>query len=229
VDKVFASAADAIADIPNGATVMIGGFASAGTPTNLILALYEAGTSGIIAIANNIGLGDKLDLLCEKKQLAKLVASFAIRASARQQSRFEALYAAGEVEMEVVPQGTLAERIRAGGAGIPAFYTATGAGTVVADGKETRVFDGREYVMERGLVADYALVKAYKADTLGNLIYRKSGRNFNTIMATAARITIAEAEEIVPAGSLDPEEIVTPGVYVQRVVQGARHDVRWFN
>jgi 3-oxoacid CoA-transferase subunit A len=229
VDKLYASARDAIADIPDGATIMFGGFASAGTPTNLILALCEQGTSGIIAIANNIGLGDKLDQLCEKRQLKKLIASFAIRASARQQSRFEAQYAAGEVEMEVVPQGTLAERIRAGGAGIPAFYTATGAGTVVAEGKETRAFDGRDFILERALTADFALVKAYKADRLGNLVYRKSGRNFNAIMATAARITIAEAEIIVEPGELDPEEIVTPGIYVQRVVQGPRHDVRWFN
>src|SRR5438093_313716 len=197
MDKVVASARDAIADIPDGATIMFGGFASAGTPTNLILALYEQGTTGITAIANNIGLGDKLDLLCEKKQIRKLIASFAIRASARQQSRFEALYAAGEVDMEVVPQGTLAERIRAGGAGIPAFYTATGAGTVVAQGKESRAFNGREYILEQALTANFALIKAEKADRLGNLVYRKSGRNFNTVMATAARVTIAEAEEVV--------------------------------
>jgi 3-oxoacid CoA-transferase subunit A len=229
MDKVAASARDAIADIPDGATVMFGGFASAGTPTNLILALYDQGTTGITAIANNIGLGDKLDLLCEKKQIRKLIASFAIRASARQQSRFEALYEAGEVEMEVVPQGTLAERIRAGGAGIPAFYTATGAGTVVAQGKETRQFNGREYVLEQALTADFAFVKADRADRLGNLVYRKAGRNFNTVMAMAARVTIAEAEEVVEPGQLDPEAIGTPGIFVQRVVQGPRHDVRWLN
>jgi 3-oxoacid CoA-transferase A subunit len=229
MDKVAASARDAIADIPNGATIMFGGFASAGTPTNLILALYDQGTTGITAIANNIGLGDKLDLLCEKKQIRKLIASFAIRASARRPSRFEALYAAGEVEMEVVPQGTLAERIRAGGAGIPAFYTATGAGPIVAQGTETRSFNGRDYILEQALTADFAFVKADRADRLGNLVYRKSGRNFNTVMATAARITIAEAEAVVEPGDLNPEDIVTPGIFVQRLVQGPRHDVRWLN
>jgi 3-oxoacid CoA-transferase subunit A len=228
-DKVYDSPAAAIADVPDGATIMFGGFASAGTPTNLILALREKGTRDITAIANNIGLGDKLDSLCEKKQLRKLIASFAIRASAQRRSLFEQLYANGEVELEVVPQGTLAERIRAGGAGIPAFFTPTGAGTVLAEGKPVQTFDGREYVMERALTADYAFIRAYKADRFGNLVYRKSGRNFNEVMATAAKVTIAEVEEIVEAGELDPEHIVTPSVYVDRIVQGPAHDVRWIN
>lgn len=229
MDKVYPSAAAAIADVPDGASIMFGGFASAGSPTNLILAIYDKGTTGITAIANNIGAGDRLGMLCEKHQIKKAIVSFAIRASARKQSLFELQYVAGEVEMELVPQGTLAERIRAGGAGIPAFYTPTGAGTVVAEGKETRAFDGREFVMERGLTADYAFIKAYKGDRLGNLIYRKSSRNFNEVMATAARITIAEVEEIVEPGELDPELVVTPGIYVARVVQGERHDTRWFD
>jgi len=228
VDKVYPSPADAIADVPDGASIMFGGFASAGSPTNLILAIYEKGTSGITGIANNIGLGDRLDMLCEKHQIKKMIVSFAIRASARKQSLFEQQYVKGEVEMELVPQGTLAERIRAGGAGIPAFFTPTGVGTVVAGGKETRVFDGREYVMERAITADYAFIKAYKGDRHGNLIYRKSSRNFNEVMATAARITIAEVEEIVEPGELDPELVVTPSIYVSRLVQGIRHDTRWF-
>ena len=228
-NKVYPTPADAISDVQDGATIMFGGFASAGSPTNLILALYEKGTSGLTGIANNIGLGDKLDLLCEKRQIQKMIASFAIRASAKRQTLFEQLYLQGGVELELVPQGTLAERIRAGGAGIPGFYTATGAGTVVAEGKETRVFDGREYLLERSLTADFAFIRAHKADTLGNLIYRKSSRNFNEVMATAAGVTIAEVEEVVEAGELDPEIVVTPAVYVDRVVKAKNHDVRWFN
>ena len=229
VNKVYASAEAAVADIPDGATIMFGGFASAGSPTNLIYALRDKGTTGITGIANNIGLGDKLDCLCEKRQIAKMIVSFAIRASAKRRSLFEELYFAGGVEMELVPQGTLAERIRAGGAGIPAFFTPTGAGTVVADGKEAREFDGRMHVMERSLTADYALIKAYRGDKHGNLVYRKSSRNFNAVMATAAKTTIVEVEEVVEPGELDPELIVTPGLYVQRIVQGPRHDTRWFN
>jgi 3-oxoacid CoA-transferase subunit A len=229
VDKVFASAAAAVADIPDGASIMVGGFASAGSPTNLILALHVQGTRDLTVIANNIGLGDRLDALCEKRQIRKMVATFAIRPSARTHGLFAQQYFRGEVELELVPQGTLAERIRAGGAGIPAFYTPTGAGTVVAEGKETRTFEGREYVMERGLKADYAFVKAYRGDRLGNLVYRKSSRNFNEVMATAARVTIAEVEEIVEPGELDPEAVITPGIYVNRIVQGPRHDTRWFS
>jgi 3-oxoacid CoA-transferase A subunit len=223
MDKVFDSAAAAIHDVPDGATIMFGGFVSAGSPTNLILALYEKGTKDLTGIANNIGLGDKLDVLCEKKQLRRMIASFAIRASAKRQSLFEQLYARGEVELELVPQGTLAERIRAGGAGIPAFYAPTGVGTVVAEGKRVETFD------ERALSADFAFIRAYKADRLGNLIYRKASRNFNEVMATAARVTIAEVEEIVEPGELDPEAIVTPSILVHRIVKAPAHDVRWFN
>jgi 3-oxoacid CoA-transferase subunit A len=229
MDKVYDSAAAAIHDVFDGATIMFGGFASAGTPTNLILALRDKATTNITAIANNIGLGDKLDVLCEDHQLKKIIASFVIRASAKYQSVFEQQYARGEVEMEVVPQGTLAERIRAGGAGIPAFYTPTGVGTVVAEGKPIASFDGRQYILERALTADFAFIRADKGDRFGNLVYRKSSRNFNQPMATAAKVTIAEVEQIVEPGELDPEAIVTPGVYVQRIVQGPTHDTRWFN
>ena len=229
IDKVYPSPAAAIHDVFDGATIMFGGFVSAGSPTNLILALYDKGTRDLTGIANNIGLGDKLDVLCEKRQLRKMIASFAIRASAKRQSLFEQLYAEGGVELELVPQGTLAERIRAGGAGIPAFYTSTGVGTVVAEGKRVENLDGREYLLERALTADFAFVRAYKADRAGNLIYRKASRNFNEVMATAARVTIAEVEEIVEPGELDPEAIVTPSVYVHRIVKAPAHDVRWFN
>jgi 3-oxoacid CoA-transferase subunit A len=229
IDKVYPSPAAAIHDVFDGATIMFGGFVSAGSPTNLILALYDKGTRDLTGIANNIGLGDRLDVLCEKRQLRKMIASFAIRASAKRQSLFEQLYAEGGVELELVPQGTLAERIRAGGAGIPAFYTSTGVGTVVAEGKRVENLDGREYLLERALTADFAFVRAYKADRAGNLIYRKASRNFNEVMATAARVTIAEVEEIVEPGELDPEAIVTPSVYVHRIVKAPAHDVSWFN
>lgn len=228
VNKVYPSPAAAIHDVFDGATIMFGGFVSAGSPTNLILALYEKGTTGITGIANNIGLGDKLDVLCEKRQLRKMIASFAIRASGGRRSLFEEQYRRGEVELELVPQGTLAERIRAGGAGIAGFYTPTGAGTVVAEGKETRIFDGRPCLLELPLRADFAFIKAYRADTWGNLVYRKAARNFNAVMATAADIVIAEVEEIVPAGELDPELVVTPGVYVDRVVLGPKQEIRWY-
>jgi 3-oxoacid CoA-transferase subunit A len=158
-----------------------------------------------------------------------MIASFAVRASTKRWNLFEELYARGEVELEIVPQGTLAERIRAGGAGIPAFYTPTGVGTVVAEGKRVESFEGRQYLLERALIADFAFIRAYKADRLGNLVYRKASRNFNEIMATAARVTIAEVEEIVEPGELDPETIVTPAVFVDRIVKAPAHVVRWFN
>jgi 3-oxoacid CoA-transferase A subunit len=227
-DKVIASADEAVADIPDGATIMFGGFASAGSPTNLIRALVRRGTRGITAIANNIGIGDELDSLCTGRQIRKMIASFAIRASGAQRSEFERQWRAGEVELELVPQGTLAERIRAGGAGIPAFYTPTGVGTVVAEGKETRVIGGREYLLEYALTADVALLKARAADRWGNLVYHATGRNFNVPMATAARLVIAEVEEIVEVGALDPEAIVTPGVFVDRIVRCDPVPIRWF-
>ena len=226
-DKVVATADEAVAGIPDGAVIMFGGFASAGSPTNLIRALVRRGVRDITGIANNIGLGDELDSLCTGRQLRKMIASFAIRASGGRQSEFERQWRAGEVELELVPQGTLAERIRAGGAGIPAFYTPTGAGTVVAEGKETRTVNGRECLLEYALTADVALLKARRADRWGNLVYHAAGRNFNVPMATAARLVIAEVEEIVPVSELDPETVVTPGVYVDRVVRCDPVPIRW--
>jgi 3-oxoadipate CoA-transferase alpha subunit len=226
--KIVATADEAVADIPDGATIMFGGFVSAGTPTNLIRALVRKGVRGITGIANNIGLGDELDSLNHQGQLRKFIASFAIRATGSRSSRFEELYRAGQVELELVPQGTLAERIRSGGAGIAAFYTPTGVGTPVAVGKEVREIDGRWYLLETALTADFALLKAHRADTFGNLTYRGAGRNFNVPMATAARVVIVEVDEIVEIGTLDPTEVVTPGVYVDRIVRCATVPVRWF-
>ena len=217
-DKLLPSADAAVALIPDGATVMFGGFISASVPANLVRALVRRGTRNLTGIATNIGPTDVLDELCINHQLRKMIASFAIRASGARMSHFERQWRAGEVELELVPQGTLAERIRAGGAGIAAFYTPAGAGTVAAEGKETRVFDGRTYVLEFGLTADVALIKAHRADPFGNLTYRGAGRNFNVPMATAARLVIAEVEEIVPLGALDPESVITPGVYVAHLV-----------
>ncbi len=227
-DKVVATPDEAVADIPDGATIMFGGFASAGSPTNLIRALVHKGVRDITGIANNIGLGDELDSLCVNRQLKKMIASFAIRASGGRQSEFERQWRRGEVELELVPQGTLAERIRAGGAGIPAFYTPTGAGTVVAEGKEVRVFNGRPCLLEYALTADVALLKARVADRFGNLVYHAAGRNFNVPMATAARLVIVEVEEIVEVGELDPEQVVTPGIYVDRIVRCDPVPIRWW-
>jgi 3-oxoadipate CoA-transferase alpha subunit len=227
LDKIVDSLDAAVAGIPDGATIMVGGFVSAGSPTNLIRALQRQGARGLTAIANNIGLGDELDILCQSRQLSKLIASFAIRASGGRVSAFEQQWRAGEVELELVPQGTLAERIRAGGAGIPAFYTPTGAGTVAATGKETRVFAGRACVLEHALTADVALLRAAVADAAGNLVYRGAGRNFNVPMATAARRVIVEVQQVVPTGTLDPERVITPGLYVDRLVRADAVPIRW--
>lgn len=225
--RVLADADVALEGIEDGASIMFGGFVSAGSPSNLILALQRRGTTGITAIANNIGLGDKLDELCADRQITRVIATFAIRASGSRSSRFEEQYRQGEVELELVPQGTFAERIRAGGAGIGGFLTRTGVGTVVEQGKETLDFAGERYLLERPLRADVAFVKAWKADRLGNLVYRGAGRNFNPIMATAADLVIAEVEEIVEPGELDPERVGTPAVYVDRIVACAPIEVRW--
>ena len=228
IDKVFATPDDALHDVNDGATIMFGGFVSAGSPSNLILALQRRGTRGITAIANNIGLGDKLDALCEQRQIAKVIATFAIRASGARQSLFEEQYRRGEVELELVPQGTFVERIRAGGAGIGGFLTRTGLGTLVQDGKHVLSVDGVDYLLEKPLRADFAFIKAWKADRLGNLAYRMAGRNFNPVMATAAGAVIAEVEHVVEAGQLDPESIGTPAVYVDRVVQCEALPIRWY-
>ena len=225
--QVFSTADDALGGVQDGAVIMFGGFVSAGSPSNLILALQRQGTTGITAIANNIGLGDRLDELCTDRQIAKVVATFAIRASGGRSSRFEEQYRSGEVALELVPQGTFAERIRAAGAGIGGFLTRTGVGTVVEAGKDVLEYGGERYLLERPLRADVALIKAWKADRVGNLVYRGAGRNFNPLMATAADLVIAEVEELVEPGQLDPETIGTPAVYVDRVVECAPIEVRW--
>jgi 3-oxoacid CoA-transferase A subunit len=227
--KVYADADSALEGVEDGATIMFGGFASAGSPSNLILALKRRGTRRITGVANNIGLGDKLDELCEFRQLRKMIASFAIRATGARQSLFEQQYRRGEVELELVPQGTLVERMRAAGAGIPAFFTPTGAGTLIAEGKELREFAGRVHLLEHALSADFALIKAHTADRYGNLTYHGTGRNFNPVMATAARIVIVEVERLVEPGTIDPEHVVTPGLFVDRIVRCDPLPIRWFS
>ncbi len=217
----------ALDGVSDGARVMVGGFVSASSPTNLIFALKRRGTRNLTAIATNIGFGDRLDELCEDGQIAKAIASFAVRASSARASRFEEQYRAGEVELELVPQGTLAERIRAGGAGIGGFLTRTGVGTQVAEGKDVLSWQGEEWLLERPLRADVAILKAHRADRLGNLCYRMAGRNFNAVMATAADLVIVEVEEIVETGELAPQEIHTPAVYVDRIVRCDPVEVRW--
>jgi 3-oxoacid CoA-transferase subunit A len=222
MNKVLRSAEDAVALIPDGATVMCGGFGLCGLPENLIRALHARGTRDLTIISNNPGVDDfGVGMLVRKKQVKKIYASYV-----GENKEFERQAIAGEIEYTLVPQGTLAERIRAGGAGIGGFFTPTGYGTIVAEGKETRVIDGRNYVLEMPLHADFALIKAYKADTRGNLIYRKTARNFNPVMATAAKVTLAEVEDIVEPGQLDPDAIITPGIYVAHVLKGAQYEKR---
>jgi 3-oxoacid CoA-transferase subunit A len=215
--KIFADATAALEGLTfDGMTIMSGGFGLCGIPENLIAGLKASGVKGLTVISNNAGVdGFGLGQLLETRQIAKMISSYV-----GENKEFERQYLAGELELEFNPQGTLAERIRAGGAGIPAFFTATGVGTLVAEGKEVRNFNGRDYVMETGLVADLAIVKAWKADERGNLVFRKTARNFNPMMATAGKITLVEVEEIVPTGSLDPDSIHTPGVYVDRLFVG---------
>jgi 3-oxoacid CoA-transferase subunit A len=218
IDKVVASAAQAVADVPDGALLVVGGFGLCGIPENLIGALVERGVKDLTVVSNNCGVDDwGLGLLLRTRQIRKMVSSYV-----GENAEFERQFLSGELEVELVPQGTLAERIRAGGAGIPAFYTPAGAGTLVAEGKETRSFGGRDYLLERGIVGDFSLVAAWKADRYGNLVYRKAARNFNPMAATAGRISIAEVEELVEPGDLDPECVHTPGVFVHRVVVAPR-------
>ncbi|MFT4703478.1 MAG: 3-oxoacid CoA-transferase subunit A [Bradymonadia bacterium] len=222
MSKVYASAAEAVADIEDGATLMSGGFGLCGNPETLIKALHAHGAKGLSIISNNCGTDDcGLGILLKNGQVRKMTSSYV-----GENKHFEGLYLSGALEVELNPQGTLAERIRAGGAGIPAFFTPTGYGTVVADGKETREVGGRMCVLESALTADFAFVKAWKGDAAGNLVFRKTARNFNPMMATAARITIAEVEEIVPVGELDPDHVHTSGVYVQRILQGSDYE-KW--
>jgi 3-oxoacid CoA-transferase subunit A len=216
MNKVFPSADEAIRDLPDGATVMVGGFGLSGNPENLIAALNRKGAKDLVVISNNCGTTDLgLGVLLKARQLRKMVASYV-----GENKEFERQYLSGELEVELNPQGTLAERIRAGAAGIGGFYTATGVGTQIAEGKETRVIGGREYLLELPLRADFALVKAWRADTWGNLVFRKTARNFNPVMCGAARVTVVEAEEIVPVGELPPDAIHVPSIYVQRLVLG---------
>jgi 3-oxoadipate CoA-transferase alpha subunit len=217
IDKQVASVAEAVADIPDGATVMVGGFGASGSPVELIHALIEHGVGGLTVINNNTGNGEVgLAALIGNGQVRKMICSFPRSSQSRV---FPKLYKEGRIELELVPQGTLAERIRAGGAGIPAFFTPTTVGTILAEGKETRDFDGRSYVLEPWLKADYALIKCETADPLGNLTYNKTARNFAPLMCMAATTTIVQARKLLPAGGIDPECVVTPGIFVDRLVE----------
>ncbi len=213
--KVFSDARAALAGaLRDGMTIMSGGFGLCGVPNTLIAAIHDSGVRDLTVISNNAGIdGQGLGTLLESRQISKMISSYV-----GENKTFMAQYLAGELEIEFNPQGTLAERIRAGGAGIPAFFTRTGAGTLIAEGKETRDFDGETYIMERGLVADLAIVHAWRGDTAGNLVYRMTARNFNPIMATASKLTIAEVEELVEPGAIDADTIVSPGIYVQRMI-----------
>ena len=222
MNKVVASAEEAVADIFDGATIMLGGFGLCGIPENLIAALVRKGAKGLQTISNNMGIdGFGMGLMLEAGAIASHIGSYV-----GENRLLESMAIAGKLKITLVPQGTLAERIRAGGAGIPAFYTATGVGTIVGEGKEVREFDGRSYLLERSLTADFALIKAWRGDRTGNLVYRKTARNFNPVMATAAKITIAEVEELVEPGDLSPDQVMTPGIYVKRIVKGESYERR---
>lgn len=222
MNKIFDSAREAVKDIPDGATILLSGFGLCGLPENLIQAVKQKGPKNLTLGSNNAGTNDfGITFLLEAGLVKKMISTYV-----GENKVFEKMALSGALEVELVPQGTFSERMRAGGAGVPAFYTPTGYGTLIAEGKEVRWFDGRPHILEQALRADFALIKAWKADTEGNLIYRKTARNFAPMMAMAAKVTIAEVEEIVPAGSLDPDAIVTPGIFVQRVVKGERYEKR---
>ncbi|WP_053367028.1 CoA transferase subunit A [Bacillus sp. FJAT-27245] len=214
--RICTSFQEAVADIQDGSTLMVGGFGLCGIPENLILALVDKGVRDLTVISNNCGIDDwGLGLLLHNRQIKKMVGSYV-----GENKEFERQVLAGELEVDLLPQGTLAEKIRAGGAGIPAFYTPAGVGTPIADGKEIRVFNGKEYLLEEALVADFSLVRAWKGDKMGNLVYRKTARNFNPMIAAAGKVTIAEVENLVEIGELDPNNIHTPSIYVQAIIQG---------
>src|SRR4051794_16125422 len=222
MQKVLGSADEAAALVPDDATIMVGGFGLCGVPEDLIHALHRRGTRGLTVISNNAGVDEYgLGILLRSRQIRKMISSYV-----GENREFERQFLSGELEVELVPQGTFSERIRAGGAGIGGFYTPTGYGTLVAEGKETRDIDGRFYVLERPLLADFAFVKAYRGDSAGNLVYRKTARNFNPMMATAARVTVAEVEQLVAPGDIDPDTVVTPGIFVRHVVAGTGYEKR---
>ena len=222
MNKVFKDAADAIRGVEDGMTLMVGGFGLCGIPENAINALFDCGVKGLTCISNNAGVDDfGLGILLRNKQIHKMISSYV-----GENSEFERQLLSGELEVELIPQGTLAERCRAGGAGIPAFFVPAGAGTEVAEGKEIRIYNGKPHLLETALEADFAFVKAWKGDTLGNLIYKQTANNFNHPMAMAGKITVAEVEELVPAGTLDPNFIHTPGIFVQRIFQGTAYEKR---
>jgi len=222
VNKVFPSSDAAVADISDGATLMVGGFGLCGIPENLIDALVRRRIKGLRTIANNVGVdGQGLGLMLDAGMIVSHVGSYV-----GENKLLEKLVLENKIDLKLIPQGTLAESIRAGGAGIPAYYTPAGVGTVVADGKDQREFNGRTYILEKALTADFALIKAWRGDRLGNLIYRKTARNFNPMMATAARVTIAEVEDLVEPGAIDPDHVATPGIYVHRIVKGEKYEKR---
>lgn len=220
--KVVKDADDAVKDLFDGATIAMGGFGLCGIPENCVLAIRKKGTKGLTIYSNNAGIdGFGIGILLETKQVKKMVSSYV-----GENKLFEQQLLSGELEVELTPQGTLAERMRAGGAGIPAFFTAAGAGTLIAEGKEVREFNGRKFILEQAIVSDFAIVKAWRGDTMGNLIFRKTARNFNPLAAMSGKITIAEVEELVPVGTLDPDQIHLPGIYVKRIFQGTKYEKR---
>ncbi len=222
MNKVVAGPDEAVQDIFDGAILTMGGFGLCGIPENTIAALVRKGVRDLTCVSNNAGVdGFGIGLMLEKGQVRKMVSSYV-----GENKLFESLVLGGKLELEMCPQGTLAERLRAGGAGIPGFYTPTGAGTLIAEGKETREFDGRKYILERGIIGDFGIVKAWKGDALGNLVFRKTSRNFNPLCAMAGKITIAEVEELVPVGTFDPDQVHLPGVFVHRIFQGAKYEKR---
>jgi len=222
MNKVLPSAEAAVALIPDGATILVGGFGLCGIPENLILALRDRGTSNLTVISNNAGVDDfGLGMLLKTRQIRKMISTYV-----GENKEFERQYLSGELEVELIPQGTFSERVRAAGAGIGGFFTPTAYGTLVAEGKETRVIDGKPHVFEKPLHADFALVRGYRGDRLGNLVYRKTARNFNPVMATAAPVTIAEVEQLVEPGEIDPEQVVTPGIFVKHIISGERYEKR---
>jgi 3-oxoacid CoA-transferase subunit A len=222
MNKVLPSAEAAVALIPDGASILMGGFGLCGIPENLIQALHARGTRNLTVISNNAGVDEfGIGILLKSRQVRKMISTYV-----GENKEFERQYLSGELEVELVPQGTFSERIRAGGAGVGGFFTPTAYGTIVAEGKETRLIDGKHYVLEAPIRADFAFVRAWKGDRAGNLVYRRTARNFNPVMATAGRVTIAEVEHLVDTGSIDPDHVVTPGIFVQHVFQGAKYEKR---